>query len=627
MRTTNSYRRNRGKKLSYFKPGHTYFPRRPAVQATVLQHTDTSAGTSEQNTEWDRPSLDEYCDAVCMSTEDVILPTKLRPAKPVISRTWNDEEKINSEENIIANIQSLGQLLQNSTTHQCDQPSMTVSITKRLGLCVTGRAVCLHCHFHSTDVPLYTTVKKTRGPESGALNDGLVLALTKSKMGVSDARFLMCCLNINPPDSRGLQRKLNQVCDRVEEINSASMVNNQRYVQRVNQLLGRGNEVHIETDTSYNNRPQAGFEAATQSFCPVVENNTPRKLVLALHTANKLCCKRNCHNHEKCKKNYTSEDSIASSESKLLRKNLDFIQNQNILKPRSITSDASAQIQKTIRDYSRENNIPIHHYHCFIHKLRTLQKNVRNIKMRTILPAGQDRDAYIQRLATCVRARIRCELVKIRKLCRTDQSFLRHAESAVLNVLPCFSGRHDNCKKTSFTCTAHLPGYSTKFLPYGKHLDLDYADLDSIQSVICKHFRREGLQKVCQLSTTNKWENLHQRVFTYAPKNTTWARNFTAMCHSAVHSASHGSGQSVVLLAKEVGLKWKTSGPFHKHMVKRDQQSRYHRQRKQTTQYRASRYLTRRRKTTKKIRELSLYNNAGPSTSNEHSYGLNVLPH
>ena len=87
MRTTNSYRRNRGKKLSYFKPGHTYFPRRPAVQATVLQHTDTSAGTSEQNTEWDRPSLDEYCDAVCMSTEDVILPTKLRPAKPVKSRT------------------------------------------------------------------------------------------------------------------------------------------------------------------------------------------------------------------------------------------------------------------------------------------------------------------------------------------------------------------------------------------------------------------------------------------------------------------------------------------------------------------------------------------------------------
>jgi hypothetical protein len=44
---------------------------------------------------------------------------------------------------------------------------------------------------------------------------------------VSDARFLMCCLNISQPDSRGLQRKLNQMCDRVEDINIASMIDNQ----------------------------------------------------------------------------------------------------------------------------------------------------------------------------------------------------------------------------------------------------------------------------------------------------------------------------------------------------------------------------------------------------------------
>ena len=627
MRTAKSYRKNRAKRLkSFFKKGHTYFPPRSAVD--VLQdpaHVAASLRDCDQNTEWDRPRPDEYWDAVHMSTEDTILPTKLRPAKPVRIHTQNEE--LYTEENIIANIQSLGQLLQNSVLHQCHRPSMTVSITKRLGLCVTVKAICINCNFHSPDVQLYTTVKRARGPESGALNDGLVLAITKSKMGVSDARFLMCCLNISPPDSRGLQRKLNQMCDRVEDINIASMIDNQRYVRRVNQLLGRGDEVDIETDTSYNNRPQAGIEAATQSFCPVVENTTSRKLVLALHTANKLCCKRNCQHHEKCKKNYNEEDTIASSEAKLLKKNLDFIQNQELLKPRSITSDASAQIQKTIRDYSREHGLQIQHNHCFVHKLRTLQKNLRYIRLRTKLPTGQDSQAYMQRLATCIRARIRYELVKIRKLCRTDQSFLHHAENAVLNVLPCFSGLHDNCKKMSFTCTAHLPGYSPKFLPYGKHLDLVYADMDSIQSAICKQFRREGLQRVCQLSTTNKCENLHQRVFTYAPKNTTWARNFTAMCHSAVHSASHGSGQSVVLLAKEVGLKWKVNGPFQRNMLKRELSNTYHRERKKTRAYKSSRYLARRKKANKKLRELSLYNNATPSTSTEHSYGVNVLPH
>lgn len=112
----------------------------------------------------------------------------------------------------------------------------------------------------------------------------------------------MSCLNINPPDSRGLQRKLNQMCDRVEAINEASMVENQQYVRRVNTLRGEGDAVDLETDTSYNNRPQAGFEAATQSFSPMVESSTPRKLVVSLQTANKLCCKRKCENHINCKK-------------------------------------------------------------------------------------------------------------------------------------------------------------------------------------------------------------------------------------------------------------------------------------------------------------------------------------
>lgn len=585
---TYSYKKNQSrKKKVLFKPGHTYLPPRVSASVNNNRASTASGGKEVHQSQWLRPSYGEYWDTVHMSVDDDSLrPTKLRPAK---SANFKLEDKISCEENIIVNIQSIGSLLQNSSDHHCENPAMKFSITKRQGLCITGRAECSYCHFKSTEVKLHTTFKKKRGPETGTLNDGLALALTKSKMGVADARLMMSCLNINPPDGRGLQRKLNQTCDRVEAINEESMVENQRCVWRVNMLRGEGDTVDLETDTSYNNRPQAGFEAATQSFSPMVEASTTRKLVVSLQTANKLCCKRKCKNHTNCKKNYNTEDSISSSEAKLLRKNLDFIRNKNILTPCSVTSDASAQVEKTIRDYSEDHNLNIKHYHCFIHKLRTLQKNLRNIRLKTRLAAGQDREAFIQRLATCIRARIRYELVKIRRLCRADAIFLRHAQNAVLSVLPCFSGIHNNCRRSSFTCCAHLPGYSTKFLPYGKHLDLDFADMDAIQSVICKHFRENGLRKVCKLATTNRCENLHQRVFTYAPKNTTWARNFTAMCHSAVHSSSHGTGKSMVILAEKWGLKWKkTKEPFYRNMLLKDQAASYHRKRKQSPTYRTS---------------------------------------
>jgi hypothetical protein len=46
------------------------------------------------------------------------------------------------------------------------------------------------------------------------------------------------------------------------------------------------NLVDVETDSSYNNRPQPGCEAATQTFCPLVEQCTTKKLTIDIETAN-----------------------------------------------------------------------------------------------------------------------------------------------------------------------------------------------------------------------------------------------------------------------------------------------------------------------------------------------------
>jgi hypothetical protein len=80
----------------------------------------------------------------------------------------------------------------------------------------------------------------------------------------------------------------------------------------------------------------------------------------------------------KCSKTYPQHDSIAASEKFLLNKNLDQIRKSNKVEINSITTDASAQLAKTIRDYKTEKKIKLKHYTCYIHKLRKFRKTVKS---------------------------------------------------------------------------------------------------------------------------------------------------------------------------------------------------------------------------------------------------------
>jgi hypothetical protein len=77
--------------------------------------------------------------------------------------------------------------------------------------------------------------------------------------------------------------------------------------------------VKVFSDSSYNNRPQPGCEAATQTFCPLVEQCTTKKLTIDIETANVNCPSKNCeHNVDTCKRNYSTGESMASTESKFV---------------------------------------------------------------------------------------------------------------------------------------------------------------------------------------------------------------------------------------------------------------------------------------------------------------------
>lgn len=554
------------------------------------------------------------------------LPGKLRPKH----ERKEDEPLDNSSENIIVNFCKLKEFIKSSISHNCRrQDSFNVAIAKRKGLCVCLQASCTNCGFDTGVHKLYTEcTSNKRGPAAGCLNEGLSMATVKSKMGGTDVQMLMACLDIRAPSLTIINNKINKQCEKMIELNEKSMVENQKFAGQVATFIGEGNNIDVETDTCFNNRNQTGYEAGTQSFCPVIEKTTGLNLPIAMATASKLCSKINmcAHENNKCSLTYNPDESISSSESKLTTKNLQKIHDLKIVSIKSLTSDASSQISKVVREVGKKNEIVIKYFQCFVHRLRTIQKKVKSIQFLK-LPAGYDQDIFRQKLATCIRSRVRLELVRIKKKYPAEGAFVTRALMAMKNIVTCFSGSHTHCAERSLACNAHLESFSTQYLPYGSYLSLVTEDRRKLESVMNKSLTTEILNKIANLYTTNQCESLHHRVFTYAPKSVLFSRNFNGLCHSACHSSTFGTGKSSVLLAKSLGLNFSKCAPFFRYMTRKDILALYHSQRKKTPKYKIQRYLAKCRKSNRKIRQGSLYSNACNELVQIHNYAINVNKH
>ena len=168
---------------------------------------------------------------------------------------------------------------------------------------------------------LFTTVPSSRGPDASNLNVCLLIPVLKSKVGISDVVQVLSCLNIKSPDRRGLRRRFNRLSDMMLDVGKQRMIDNQTFVKHILQLAGEENLVDVETDSSYNNRHQPGCEAATQIFCPLVEQCTTKKFTINIETANINCPLKNCeHQADTCKRNHNIYESMASTESKFVKK-------------------------------------------------------------------------------------------------------------------------------------------------------------------------------------------------------------------------------------------------------------------------------------------------------------------
>ena len=335
-----SIKQNRAKRVSQFKQGHS---------ALYRKCSDIDEASSSKNDELSSFEIQDDLSLVnragCSQerTGADELPYRLRPG---VEKDYSESSNINTagkssssstqsfseNENIIVNVKKLEKLLISFAPHSCESSrSLSLDIVERQGLCVTVTVNCRNCSFETPKCALFTTMKSARGPDAGCVNTMMLIPVLKSRVGLNDLHLFLSCVNIRAPDLRRLQRKLNQLTDKIENLNKKQMLLNQQYVKRIQTFAGLSNESDMEFDVSYNSRPQQGCGRATQSFAPLIEQTTTRHLPIAIETANKLCTKQKCqHYTNSCKRNYNPHDSIQSTEPKLLKSNLNSVHQQNI---------------------------------------------------------------------------------------------------------------------------------------------------------------------------------------------------------------------------------------------------------------------------------------------------------
>jgi hypothetical protein len=594
-----------------FKKGHVPYI---SERSENLQNQTSGNRTFQRLTKED--ATDVY--HLCHDNDNNTMPYKLRPRPEKKNETINNEV----DENIIVNVTQLQLLLQ--SVHHCKSPTLKMNIKKRQGLHITMSAKCKGCKMVTPNISLSDTMTNKRGPPTGALNKMLVLPIMKSKVGIDDVGLVLSCLNIKPPSHTCIQKHLNNLSDRATTLNQKSMIENQQHIKHVTTLAGKESMADIQFDVSFSRRPRGGFEAAQQSFGVAIDHSTTRPLPIATAIANKHCHKPKCsHTVSNCKKTYNSDLSIASSERTLLHQSLDNIRGPGILKIRSVTTDASSQLAKALRDYRSEKNVEFSHFKCFVHRLRTLEKNIRVLKL-TSIPRKYLKSIYMQKLGASIRARVRLELQNLKATKQKGHNFVHRGCLALKYITRCLSGYHRFCREHSTVCIHHLKHYSTKSLPYGVHLQLNNCDLNTVQAEINKIFSVEGLQNLSELFNTNMCESLHASVYNLAPKSTCWSRNFAGLCHSATHSRTVGQGVATLLLAKAAGIKMKSSSQMYVQLKQQDKLRKYHTLRKASTKYKTSRYFLRKRVASRLQYQNSLYsdNRSASEVSSEHNYGL-----
>ena len=456
--------------------------------------------------------------------QNVRSPMILRPRNK--KKEEIQEDTCNTEENILLNIQCVPTLSAAILDHgwSCKNPNINATIDRRDGIAVYVTLSCSNCRYKHTSINLQPEEEKKRKNESHSLNMRLTLPCLKTKCGLADVQFVLAAINIKPPKLTAMHYNLNKACNTMISVNEISMIQNQQFVEKVQELQGNEKSVFIESDTSYNNRLQAGFEASTMSITPAVECSTDKKLVLAMSVSSKICTKSTCdHKNPACSRNYNEDQSLSSSEGINTVANVQKINTLGHLQVTNVITDANRQVEKSLREHSANTGHAIKHHLCMVHRFRTLQKRIKSLRLSSTIP-NISNEAFSQRVASFLRQRLYREFKCLQQLSSTSGASRKM--QIIRNAVKCMQGDHSGCKRNSLVCEAHMPLRSSTQGSTPQSLRLIPGDYTKLREELCTFFTPENIEKLKTCKNTNKVESIHHRCFVYAPKNTNYVKNF-----------------------------------------------------------------------------------------------------
>ena len=306
-------------------------------------------------------------------------------------------------------------------------------------------------------------------------------------------------------------------------------------------------------------------------------------MVLGISTLSRLCITGAQCNlvHPGCTANVAPETSMGSAEGKLLSCNVQQVRKKE-LEIGTIVEDG-VDLKKS-KDLGLEKEL------CQVHmSAETVGETIRSAHLN-----------FKNLIGNAISKRCTKEIELARKKFPSDDAkFLKQISKAKDNILDCFSGVHQNCKKNSSVCSGASDNKILKSTPFKRPLHLARTDKISLQAVINFRLNAPMAYRQRNLRNTNRVESLHLRTLKPYPKFKTYKKMYANRNHSAMHSDSVGAGISILTLLRQI----KTAPATTKYFKKIQKKCQYHSLRQKSEVFRRRRkYLSIQKARIKRIR-------------------------
>lgn len=438
------------------------------------------------------------------------------------------------------------------------------------GLASTEVLYCTSCDYESEPGKLYDeaeTETLTPGPKPAAINLRLQVGLSHTPISCAAFRKIMMAINVPPPSRSSMQRRSNQVSERLVTLNKEDMAKQRKKLHDINELRGEPREapVPVEGDARYNNRLPSSVgkkptQAGTQATYTLTEQHSGKGKIVALTTVNMLCPtgqkKRNkgldvqCPDHEGCTMNIPTGQAIGD-EASMAKDCFDqVIGDVEPLKVNYFTTDGDSRAQigceRAHLEHEIEDDI-LENLRDLRHMIECQRMGLKKVNFSSNFVGQQNKAQYLRHFSTDFSKRCYSEISKCAEKYAGNLDMMINKLSFTMDaIISCYMGDCTLCDKYSFVCKKK----SRWCQPYitVKRLKINPTDSDteSLRHWLKYCMGRQALTRTHGVASTQKSEAHHRAYNMTNPKDNTMARNFHGRIHSAVHLLNHGIANSTV---------------------------------------------------------------------------------